>query len=74
MQNCKKLVFKHCPWYYKYKKLFCDHPKANPPTFIESQQSIYCDSQIVNDIELGEYDKDFQEGELPLPNSGGFSD
>lgn len=73
-KTAKELVPKRCPWYYEYEELFCDHPGVSPPTLIESQQPTRRDGQIVNDIELGGYDKDFQEGESPLPDSGGLSD
>lgn len=58
-KTTKKLVFKDYLWYYEYKKLFYDYLEVNLPIFIESQQLTYCDGQIVNDIKLGGYDKDF---------------
>lgn len=74
MQNRKKLVFKRYPWYYEYKKLFYDHPGVNLSIFIESQQPTRCDGQIVNNIELRGYNKDFQERKSPLLDSGRLSD
>lgn len=46
----------------------------NPPALIKSGQPIRCNDQIVNDSELGRYDKGLQEGELPLPGLEGLSD
>lgn len=34
-KTAKELIFKHCSWYYKYKKLFYDYPGVNSPTFIK---------------------------------------
>lgn len=58
-KTAKKLVFKDYLWYYKYEKLFYDYLEINLPIFIESQQLTCCDSQIVNNIKLGGYNKDF---------------
>lgn len=57
----KELILKYCPWYYKYKELFCNHQRINPPFFIDSQQYLCRDGQIINNTELERYDKDLQE-------------
>lgn len=73
-KTAKDLILQRCAWYYEYEELFCDHPGVNPPTLIESEQPTRRDGQIINDFELGEYDKDLQEGDSPLQDSGGLSD
>lgn len=71
-KTAKKLVFKHCSQYYKYKELFCDYLEVNPFTLIESQQPTRCDGSIINDIEWEGYDKDFQKRESPSPDFEGL--
>lgn len=73
-KTAKEIILKRCPWYYEYKELFCNHPGVNPPILVESEQPTRRDGQIVNDFELGGYDKDLQEEESPSPDSGGLSD
>lgn len=63
-KTAKEIILKRCAWYYEYKQLFCNHPGVNPPALIKSEQPIRCNDQIVNDSELGRYDKGLQEGEL----------
>lgn len=72
-KTVKKLVLKYCLQYYKYKKLFCDYLKMSLSTFIELQQFIYSDNQIVNNTKLRKYDKNFQKAELLLLDSKGLS-
>lgn len=69
----KELIFKNCPCYYEYEKLFGNHSTPNPPTLIELQQPIRHYGQIVNDIELGGYNKDFHERKSLLPDSEGLN-
>lgn len=73
-KTVREFVFKYYPWYYEYEKLFYNYPGVNPTTLIRSWQLISYNSQIVNDIELERYNKDFQKRELSLPDSKGLSD
>lgn len=63
-KTAKKLVFKRYTQYYEYKVLFYDYPRIYLLTFIKLLQPICCDGQIVNDIELEKYNKNFQKREL----------
>ena len=73
-KTAKELILKRCAWYYEFEELFRDHPGANPHTIIESEQHTRRDGQIINDLELGRYDKDLEEGESSLQDSGGLGD
>lgn len=35
-KTAKEPILKHCPWYHKYKKRFCDYLRVNSSTFMES--------------------------------------
>lgn len=59
-QNRKKFIFKPFAWYHEYEGQFLDHPGVNPPAFIESEQPIRRNGQVINGFERGGYDQDFE--------------
>ena len=66
IQTIKEFIIKHCAWYYEYKELFSDHPGVNLPALIESEQSIRRNGWVIDDYELGGYDKDLERGSKGL--------
>ena len=68
-KTVKELILKRCVWYYKYEELFCDHPGVNPTAIIESGQPLCRGGHIIDDNELGGYDKDLNPSDFDIPGS-----
>ena len=68
-KTVKELIFKRCVWYYKYKELFCNHLGINPIAIIASGQPFCHGGHIVDDNELGGYDKDLNPFDFDIPGS-----
>lgn len=69
-KTAKIFILKYCTSYYKYKKLFYNYPKVNPPALIELEQFIRPDEWIINDSKSRKYDKNLQCGSKRLSDVG----
>lgn len=68
-KTAKELILKRYVWYYKYKKLFYNHPGINLVAIIESGQPSYHKGYIVDDNELRGYDKDLNLSDFDILGS-----